>query len=125
KTGDKIEITLPDLPDTKVDGKIEELSYIATEAPDKSMRFNVRARLSDDKVLRPGSKAKIEIHGDKLKKVVSLPRKAIVNEEGKTYCWVKSGDKPAEKREITLGASNRERVQILRGLNDNEIVVIK
>lgn len=125
-TGDKLEVTLPDLPDAKYDGKIEELAGFATEGLDKGApRFGAKARLSDEKNLRPGCKAKIEIRGEKLKKVISLPRKAIVQEETKSFCWIKVKDKPLEKREIVTGAGNHDRIVIVRGLNEGEIVVVK
>lgn len=125
KNGDKLDVTLPDLPEAKFDGKIEELAGFATEGLDKGApRFGVRARLSDDKSLRPGSKAKVEIHGEKLMKVISLPRKALISEDGKTFCWVKKNDK-LEKHEITSGMGNHERVSIVKGLDEGEIVVIK
>jgi HlyD family secretion protein len=88
------------------------------------VRYPARGKIDDDKNLRVGARVRIEVTGEKLQKVLSVPRNAVLSEEGRSYSRIKNGD-TIEKREITLGLGNRERVQVAKGLNEGDVVVIK
>ncbi|MCY3021924.1 MAG: HlyD family efflux transporter periplasmic adaptor subunit [Planctomycetota bacterium] len=126
RVGDKALVRLADLPELEVDGKIEEVALTAwPEGQDKGPpRYLVRAKLDDNKQLRHGARARVEIRGEALKKVIAILRTAVFMEEGRTYCKVRT-EKGVAKREIVLGLGDRERVHVVRGLAEGETVVVK
>ena len=82
------------------------------------------AKLDAKPVLRPGIRAGIEIQGEKLKNVIAIPRSAIQHESGRAYCKVR-GKQGVEKREIAIGLGDRERVHIIRGLQNGDVLIVK
>ena len=48
---------------------------------------------------------------------------AVSEEKGKYYCFVKEG-KSSEKREVKIGTSNDDSVQITEGLRPGEVVYL-
>jgi len=126
RSGDSIKVSVPDLPEVQLDGKVEEIALTASpEGQDKGpARYLVRAKVDDDKQLRQGARVRVEIRGEKLKKVICIPRAAIFVEEGHTCCKVRT-DKGATKREIVTGLGDHDRLPVLRGLSEGETVIIK
>jgi len=126
RAGDKLQVRLPELPEVELEGKVEEIALTASpEGQDKGPpRYPVRAKVDDNKLLRQGARVRIEIRGEKLKKVLAIPRTAVSYEDGRAYCKVRT-DKGVAKREIGLGLGDRERVHVVRGLADGETVIIK
>ncbi|HEY3324645.1 MAG TPA: HlyD family efflux transporter periplasmic adaptor subunit [Planctomycetota bacterium] len=123
--GDSLKVKLPEIADAEVDGKIEEVAL--TASPDDKggpPRYLVRAKLDDNKTFRHGARGRAEIRGEKLKKVIAIPRRAIFAEDGKTFCRVRA-DAGVTKRELTVGLGDREQVQVVRGLSEGEIVIVK
>jgi len=128
RNGDSIKISVPDLPDLQLGGKIEEIALTASqEGQDKGQgapRYLVRAKVDEDKQLRHGARVRVEIKGEKLQKAIVIPRAAVFVEEGRTYCKVRAGTGVA-KREIVVGLGERDRLPVLRGLSEGETVIIK
>lgn len=57
--------------------------------------------------------------------VMSVPRAAIVEQQGLHYVFVQIDDEGFLKREVTLGADNGERIEIIKGLHAGDKVVTK
>jgi HlyD family secretion protein len=76
-------------------------------------------------VLKPGMNATCEFIQLEKKEVLILPQQAVRREDGKTFVLVKSSDpmKP-EKREVKLGDSGNEGIEVVEGLKEGEEVVI-
>ena len=76
-------------------------------------------------VLRPGMNASCEFLQFAKKGVLIVPQQAIKRESGKTMVRVKSNDplKPTD-REVKVGETGNEGVEILEGLKEGEEVVI-
>ena len=64
------------------------------------------------------------MRGTFLEKVITVPRNAIVYEDGKSFCRVQE-EKGIEKREIFLGSSNGNRVEVVRGLTEGQTIMVK
>jgi HlyD family secretion protein len=124
KVGDVAKLRINDLPEADIDAKIEEIALIPNVDDKGSVKYGVRARLNSSQNLRPGLKARIEIRGPKLEKVISLPRNVVMYEDGRTYCKLRKNDK-IEKSEIVIGSGDKERVQVLKGLSEGDVVVVK
>lgn len=73
--------------------------------------------------LKPGMTAEVEILIDHLSDVLKIPVAAVVEQGGKHYCWVKTGD-AFQRRELVLGKSNDEFVEVKDGLVDGDQVAL-
>jgi len=77
----------------------------------------------DQKGLKPGMTAEVEILVADLKDVVSLPVAAVVEQRSKFYCWAKTPAK-LERRPLVLGLSNDKFVEVKDGVAAEEEVVL-
>jgi len=73
--------------------------------------------------LRPGMTAEVEILVAHLKDVLTLPVAAVVEQRGKFYCWVASGDN-VERRILVLGLNNDRFVEVRDGVSEGEQVLL-
>lgn len=88
-------------------------------------RPSARRGGSGQAVLKPGMNATCEFIQMEKKEVLILPQQAVRREDGKTFVLVKSSDpmRP-EKREVKLGQSGNEGIEVLEGVKDGDEVVI-
>ena len=56
--------------------------------------------------------------------VISLPKEALVEQQGNHFAYVKLDEEGYEKRKVTLGASDGSAYEILSGLHPGEEVVV-
>ncbi|MEL6896405.1 MAG: efflux RND transporter periplasmic adaptor subunit, partial [Planctomycetota bacterium] len=73
--------------------------------------------------LKPGMTAVTEIHIDQIDNVVTVPVQAVIENEGKTFCVVKSGPQ-VRLAEVTLGKANDVAVSVVKGLMDGDTVAL-
>jgi RND family efflux transporter MFP subunit len=66
--------------------------------------------------LKPGMTAEVEILIAHLKDVISVPVSAIVEVRGEYFCWVRDSNGTVEKRQLILGLSNDQFVEVKDGL---------
>ena len=86
--------------------------------------FDVEIDITDsDPRLRPNMTANIEIQGDHREGVLTLPIETAFKKQGRYVVYVFDGspDEPVE-REVTTGISNIEKIEIVAGLKEGEIV---
>ena len=67
--------------------------------------------------------ATVDIQVDTVKKALVIPIDSVFEdpEKNEKYCYVSEGGRP-EKKVIKLGASNDSFVQVLDGLDEDELV---
>ncbi len=73
--------------------------------------------------LRPGMTAQVEILVNRLENILSVPVQAILQYNGKDHVTRKVGDR-FESIEVEVGSTNEKFVQINKGLNEGDIVVL-
>ncbi len=73
----------------------------------------------------PGAFAEVWLLGKPLDGVISVPKSALSEEQGLYFVYVHCGGDDYAKREVTPGAENGERVQILGGLTPGDRVVTR
>jgi HlyD family secretion protein len=123
--GQRVSVTLDAIPDRTFQGEITRVSEIFTEAsadrPIKVLRISVRLHNLDVKRMRPGMVARLEVIVDRFEDVVAVPLAVIEVEDGKSYVWVKRGDK-TERRPVELGKDNGIVAVVSSGLTEGEQV---
>jgi membrane fusion protein, multidrug efflux system len=71
---------------------------------------------------RPGMLARLTIPSENHAQALTIPRPALLEEEGVFYVFVLQENK-VERREVKVGILHDDRVEILAGVSDNESVV--
>lgn len=78
---------------------------------------------NEDLVLKPGMYATLNITGTARSGVMTVPRDAVLSTGKRNIVFVKEAGGQLAPREVALGMSNDERVEILRGLSTRDTVV--
>ena len=100
------------------------ISYVYPTVNSETRTARVRVVLpNDDFQLKPGMYATIRIAGTERGNVLSVPRSAVLVTGERSIVFVRDAMGLLGPREVELGASNDDRVEILRGLTAGETVV--
>jgi membrane fusion protein (multidrug efflux system) len=73
--------------------------------------------------LQPGTSAEAAITLDTEVETLWLPRPVIISDGGKNYVYQLVGER-AVRQEVTLGESERGRVEIVRGLKNGDWLIV-
>ena len=71
--------------------------------------------------LKPGMMAYVSL-GNAKKRMLSIPKSALLLSEEKAV-WVETSKGQFEMRMVTTGRESREKVEVLSGLKEGEVVV--
>ncbi len=126
KKGLPITVRPDAFPSLRLKGKLTKVDQIAsrTDVFSNARRFTVRGKCTDKAVqLRAGMNCKVVVHSDVVPDAIQVPIVAVIEESGRYYCNVKKGS-THEKREVKIGLSNEEHVQITEGLRTGEVVYL-
>lgn len=120
KPGLTIEAKSSAYPDTTFKGRVDSVD---TRVDPTTRAIVVRALIDNrDSRLRPGMFMTLRLVRS-AGQALMLPESAIVPEDSKHFVFVVS-DNRAHKREITIGRRRPGEVEILKGVTDEEVVVI-
>lgn len=75
--------------------------------------------------LIPGAFAEIWLLCKERENVISVPSGAVTEEQGINFVYLKLDSQCYRKQEVTIGASDGKRTEILKGLNPGDNVVVK
>ena len=100
------------------------IAYIYPTLNPETRTVRLRVVLSNgDLRLKPGMYATLRITGTERASVLTVPRSAVLSTGERSIVFVRETRGQLAPREVALGASNDERVEILRGLSAGETVV--
>jgi macrolide-specific efflux system membrane fusion protein len=125
KIGQKAVISLDAYPETRITAAVDHIAY-ESETVNNVTIYEVD--ILPDKVppvFRSGMSANVEITEQSRQHVLTLPEPAIKRMKKKTFVLVSRGPgKEPERREVELGLSDGERVEIVSGLSGDEQVLV-
>lgn len=75
--------------------------------------------------LRDGNFIEITIDTSGARKVLAVPKSAVVREQGETFVFVFDGGETFERRRVALGAEGADFYEIVSGLKEGDRVVIE
>ncbi len=75
--------------------------------------------------LRDGMFVEITIDTSGDRKVLAVPKKAVITEQGQTFVFVFDGGEIFEKRPVALGAEGEDFYEVKTGLKENDRVVVE
>ncbi|MGB8455568.1 MAG: HlyD family efflux transporter periplasmic adaptor subunit [Anaerocolumna sp.] len=123
KVGQDVDVTVFAL-DKEYSGKITFISSEATVSGDRAA-FEIKITLEGDcSDLYYGLSAEADIILNSASDALLLPIDAVTVSGGKKTVMVKSGDTYVEK-EVTLGVQDSSNVQVLSGLEENDVVKVE
>ena len=121
RAGQSVRAEFQALPGESRSGRI---AYIYPTLNPETRTVRLRVVLSNaDLRLKPGMYATIRIAGTERAAVLTVPRSAVLSTGERSIVFVRDAQGRLTPREVALGASNDERVEILRGLAAGETVV--
>ena len=122
KIGQKVDIALYILENKKFEGQVKK---IGLEADASNRTFPVQIEVDNrERELRPGMLARVTFTQRVDKDQVVVPRHTIMERDTGRIVYVVDNGK-AFQREVSIGISQREKVQILMGLNKGEQLVVE
>ena len=122
KIGQKVDISLYILENKKYEGQVKK---IGLEADASNRTFPVEIEVDNrERELRPGMLARVTFTQRVDQDQVVVPRHTIMERDTGRIVYVVDNGK-AFQREISIGISQREKVQILMGLNKGEQLVVE
>ena len=122
KIGQKVDISLYILENKKFEGQVKK---IGLEADASNRTFPVQIEVDNrERELRPGMLARVTFTQRVDKDQVVVPRHTIMERDTGRIVYVVDNGK-AFQREVSIGISQREKVQILMGLNKGEQLVVE
>ncbi len=113
-------------PSLQLSGSLTKVDQIAsrTHFLTNARRFTVKGKCAErTPQLRSGMSCRVTVHANVVPNATQIPIVAVFEEGGKYFCFVKSGS-TSRKREIKIGVSNDEHVQITEGLRSGEVVCL-
>jgi len=120
KQGQEVRITIPSASlDTK--GIVEELSLAANQQGKYTVKTTIA---NEDRVIKPGMFANVTLSTQVKNNVIAVPTDAVVRHGGKDVVFVVEGNKAVEK-EVTTGLESSDLIEILSGLNEQDVIVVK
>ena len=120
--GDTVELSLDALPDRPLSGRIRR---VFPSADPTTRLVPVEVALQPGSQARPGYLARVRFRLDARSDVPLVPASAILTGPGGAESAFVVEDGKAFRREVESGMVSKGRVEIVRGLNPGEIVVVE
>lgn len=92
-------------------------------AGDNSFYVPVTFEFDNKGEVIPGSFVEVFLLSSSMENVISLPRTALTEEQGMFFIYIQLDEEGYKKQEVTIGADNGKRVQILAGVKTGDRVV--
>ncbi|MBI3098843.1 MAG: hypothetical protein HYY93_11475 [Planctomycetes bacterium] len=123
--GATVRVTPAAWPEKDFGGKIRWVSAAPSAGGDPaSPKYEVRVTLEAEKeMLRLGMPCRLRVEGAAIREALWVPKTAVASKDGKSYVKVSAAGKTTS-REVTCGPSNETQVQIVKGLQGGEEVVV-
>lgn len=121
RTGQAVQADFEAFPGEHQSGHI---SYVYPTLNPDTRTVRVRVVLSNAGLrLKPGMYATIRITGTERPRVLTVPRSAVLSTGERSIVFVREDNGQLSPREVAIGASNADRVEVLRGLTAGQTVV--
>jgi len=121
KVGQRAEARLPYLPDKSWEGKVE---YVYPSLDPKTRSLKVRLRFDNpDEQLKPNMYANVNIFAKPRRKVMAIPREALIRTGNEQRVIVSMGDGRFMPMKVRVGIETDNYVEVLDGLGEGDLVV--
>jgi len=123
--GQAVAISLDSDPTKRLTGKVTAVANVGEQRPNTDAKvFEVKVIIDQpDTTLRPGMTTGNEIETYRSDEVLSVPIETLSSEGGVPFVFRQDGGR-FTKQEVETGTMNEDEVVILRGLNENDRVLL-
>lgn len=123
--GDTVDIELVAYPDEHFEGIIKSIDTTATSSDTNTVSYHIVISIEGDlSRMYGGMTANIAFKTAGNDDTLYISRKALVEQNGSFYVYVKTGLGEYELQKVTIGLKNTSYVEILSGLNENDTIYI-
>jgi membrane fusion protein (multidrug efflux system) len=124
-TGQEAVITVESSPGREYQGRVKRISPVV-DPQSGTVKVTVEIPASNRTILRPGMFSSVYIITETRQNTLVIPKKALVLEgEGNqvfVYQKTENGGQ-AERKKITIGFSDNDRLEVVEGLADGDVVI--
>lgn len=121
----KVKITLDAMPEKVIGGTIREVANIGQQSPNSDSKvFEVIIQIDEpDTLLRPAMTTGNEILIAEKSETLYIPLEALHANDSISYVYKKSG-MSTQRQEVLTGLSNENEVEVLAGLNEEDLIYL-
>jgi membrane fusion protein (multidrug efflux system) len=119
KQGMPLRMIVDAIPGKVFEGKVDRVSPVVDSG---TGTFRVVCAFAGNETLRPGMFGRIEVIFDQRQNILTVPRVALLEDEGETAVYVVRGNKSA-RVPVKLGYTTGEFAEILSGLKEGDRVI--
>ena len=99
--------------------------FVSPDRSKESNKFYLRVRLDEwPASLKAGLFARGEMKLLQKQSALVLPKGSLYDRNGKYYAYVLKADQSVEQRAVVLGAGNEQEVEVVKGLQEGEQVIL-
>lgn len=133
RAGQQVRIALDALPNKDIVGSVTNVEPLAIKTDKGTTNYKVTVAItSSDPAIRPGMTATVQIITVKKDQAILVPRRAVLLDNGKSYVFIPAAGQPDpkthvpahERREVVIGLSNNDVIEITSGLKAGETVLV-
>ena len=119
KPGMPLRMAVDAIPGQVFEGKVDRVSPVVDSG---TGTFRVVCAFAGNETLRPGMFGRIEVIFDQRQNILTIPRVALLEDEGETAVYVVRADK-AVRVPVTLGYTTGEFAEIISGVKEGDRVI--
>lgn len=127
KPGQRVEVSSDAYPGESFPGRVKRVLPQGKNVQGL-VSFEIIIELENPELkLMPGMTVDCDIYAEELKDVLLVPFEAVRSDEDDkpiVYVWTGEGKEP-EKRRVELGATDYEKIQIIKGVKEGELVQVE
>lgn len=114
------------LPNGKEHADPGKFVFIDRAVDTKTGTLRVRAEFPNkEKMLRPGMFTRVRLDLGKRPNTITVPERAIIELQGKTFVWLISGDGKANQHAVTTGEQVGPKIIINEGLKAGDRIIVE
>lgn len=104
-------------------GTVAKISHVAEKNDSGSRLVTAQVHIDDpDENIYLGIEGRVTIYSQKAENVLTVPFSAVNTDQNGDFCYV-IADGVVEKRQIKVGLTSEDKMEILEGLSEGEMVV--
>lgn len=123
--GDAVQVRLDAFPDLALSGALQSIGSVGSSDRGEARTFPVRVSLvQSDARFRPGMVARCVVRGRPIRSALILPIDAVRTDDKGAYVLVHSFLRGTSRRNVVLGRSTSQAVEVRQGVKEGESVVV-
>jgi membrane fusion protein (multidrug efflux system) len=113
-------------PDGEACAHTGKIVFIDSSEDARTSTISAKVELPNpDRELMPGQFVRVRLTGAKLNNVVLIPQQALLNSEQGGAVYIVDKNNVARRRVITLGYSFGDKLQVVEGINEGDVVIVE